>query len=188
MKKVFCLLFVVSSLVFVSVGEAKTTGECNSSGNSCKLLCEQAGTKSKEAEAQMPACMVDCDTQKSACLATAEPDSFGSSAAEESAAQAAQKAGPTTDYGYQKTAEESGLPNIGATVPGLLGKFIKAALGLVATIFFALMIYGGFLWMTAAGAGEQVGQAKKLITNAILGVVLIASAYAITQFVLDAVS
>lgn len=63
---------------------------------------------------------------------------------------------------------------------------INAVLGLLGVIFLALIIYAGFLWMMAGGNDEQVGKAKKLLTNSIIGVVIIVAAYAISYFVLTA--
>ena len=60
---------------------------------------------------------------------------------------------------------------------------IKAVLSLVGTIFLALTIYAGILWMTAQGEEEKVTKAKGIITMAVIGLVIIMSAYAITYFV-----
>ena len=64
-----------------------------------------------------------------------------------------------------------------------IGIVLGAALNFLGVIFLALMIYGGFLWMTATGNEEQVGKARKVITAAIIGLIIVASAYAITAFV-----
>ena len=47
------------------------------------------------------------------------------------------------------------------------------------------IVYGGFLWMTAHGNEEQVTKAKNLITAALIGLVIILSAYAISVFVIS---
>lgn len=86
-------------------------------------------------------------------------------------------------YGLKKTAEDAKLPNIGANLPDMVGKVLAALLGLTATIFFVLMIYAGVTWMTAQGSTEKVTTAKKIIVNCVLGLVVIAMAYAITNFV-----
>jgi len=52
-------------------------------------------------------------------------------------------------------------------------------------IFLILAIYGGFKWMTAAGNEESVEKAKKTITNAILGLVIVLAAYAIVKFIVE---
>lgn len=64
-------------------------------------------------------------------------------------------------------------------------KIISAALGLLGIVTVALVLYGGYLYMTAAGNEEQVGKAKKIIINATIGLAIILSAFAITQFVLN---
>ena len=64
---------------------------------------------------------------------------------------------------------------------------INAILGLLGIIFLVLTLYAGFLWMTAAGNDDQVGKAKSILTAAIIGIIIIVAAYAITNFVLTAV-
>jgi len=68
-------------------------------------------------------------------------------------------------------------------VSGMAGKALGAILAFTGIIFFALMIYGGILWMTAAGNDEQTKKAMNVITAAIVGVVIVASAYAITAYI-----
>ncbi len=65
----------------------------------------------------------------------------------------------------------------------LVGIGINAALTLVGLFFLVLMIYAGYLWMTAHGEEEPINKAKKIITSTIIGFVLVASAYSITIFV-----
>jgi hypothetical protein len=60
---------------------------------------------------------------------------------------------------------------------------IKAFLGLLGIIAVALMLYAGFLWMTAGGNSEQVGTAKSIIINATIGLAVLLSAYTITYAV-----
>jgi len=73
------------------------------------------------------------------------------------------------------------------TVDKILTKVINAILGLLGVIFLVLTLFAGFLWMTAAGNDDQVGKAKKILTAAIIGIVIIVSSYAITNFVLTSV-
>lgn len=61
---------------------------------------------------------------------------------------------------------------------------IRSILGLLGVIFLVLMIYGGFLWMTAKGNEQQVEKAKNLITAAIIGVIIVLSSYAISVFII----
>jgi hypothetical protein len=71
----------------------------------------------------------------------------------------------------------------GGDIQGTFGTIINAALSLIGTIFFLLMIYAGFLWMTARGDEGQIDKSKQIISGTIIGLVLVVSAYAITVFV-----
>ncbi|MBP6884795.1 MAG: hypothetical protein KBC17_03135 [Candidatus Pacebacteria bacterium] len=68
-------------------------------------------------------------------------------------------------------------------LPVFIGQMIKWALGTVGFVFFILMVYGGFLWMTARGNDDQVQKGKNTITAAVIGLAVIVSAYALTNFV-----
>ena len=72
-----------------------------------------------------------------------------------------------------------------ADLPTVLGRILGIALGLLGVVFLVLMLYAGFLWMTAGGNDEKVGKAKKLITQAIIGLILTVAAYAISGWVVD---
>lgn len=68
-----------------------------------------------------------------------------------------------------------------------LGTVVKAALSLVGVIFLILMVYAGFLWMTAHGKEDQIEQAQNIIRTAIIGLIITVGAYSITAFVLPRV-
>jgi heme/copper-type cytochrome/quinol oxidase subunit 2 len=60
---------------------------------------------------------------------------------------------------------------------------IVGILGLLGIIFVVLIVYAGFKYMTSMGNEEQTSDAKKQIVSAIIGLVIVLSAYAITSFV-----
>ena len=66
----------------------------------------------------------------------------------------------------------------------LVGKIIRAFLSLLGTFFVGLAVYAGFLWMTARGDSEQVKKAQDILKDAIIGLVIVIAAYAITYFIL----
>lgn len=74
-----------------------------------------------------------------------------------------------------------GTRTIGDTIAGV----INIALGFLGVIAIGLIIYGGFLWMTSRGNSERIQRAKLLITSAVIGLAIVLSAYAITQFILS---
>lgn len=68
-----------------------------------------------------------------------------------------------------------------------VSRIIRYFLGLLGIIAVSLMIYAGYLWMTSGGSAEKIDKAKKIMTNAVIGLVIIVSAYAIVEFLLRAV-
>jgi hypothetical protein len=65
----------------------------------------------------------------------------------------------------------------------IIETLISALLGLLGVIFLILIIYAGYSWMMAQGDEEKVTKAKDTITRAIVGLIIIVAAYAITFFV-----
>ncbi len=61
---------------------------------------------------------------------------------------------------------------------------IRIIMGFLGTIAIVIILLGGFKWMTAGGNDEKVTEARKLITAGIIGLIIILSAYAITNFVI----
>lgn len=69
------------------------------------------------------------------------------------------------------------------SIDNVLATVIKAFLSLLGIIFVILIILAGYNWMTAAGEEEKVNKAKDTLKRAIIGLIIVASAYAITYFV-----
>lgn len=90
--------------------------------------------------------------------------------------------------GLGTTASTAGLGTEATPLAEIVGNIIYAALSLTGVIFVILVIYGGFIWMQARGNQEDVAKAKKIIESAIIGIVLIGLAFAITAFVIDQIT
>lgn len=105
-----------------------------------------------------------------------------------------QAADTVADYtGLQSTGNSAAYLNADnptrTNIYVLIGTYIiQPVLGIVGIIFFMLMIYAGILWMTAAGNSDRVKKAKDILRNAIIGVVIVTAAYAITAAVFNAVT
>ncbi len=82
------------------------------------------------------------------------------------------------------TAEQTNLG--GNDLTSVIGNIIKVFLGLLGIVFLLIMIFAGYLWMTAGGDDKQVLRAKRLIINAVIGIVIILFAYGITSFIIGA--
>ena len=82
------------------------------------------------------------------------------------------------------TKDASDLPAYDSPIPVVI-LVIKGALGIVAVLFFVMILIAGFKWMTAGGNTETIDKAKKNITSAVIGLIIIMFAYVITFFVLN---
>jgi cytochrome bd-type quinol oxidase subunit 2 len=69
-------------------------------------------------------------------------------------------------------------------LPTMIGQLINIFLGFLGIVFLVLMIYAGFQWMTAMGDAKKVENAQALIKQAIIGLVVVIAAFAISNFVL----
>ncbi|MBI4426803.1 MAG: Ig-like domain-containing protein [Candidatus Kerfeldbacteria bacterium] len=64
---------------------------------------------------------------------------------------------------------------------------IRWVLGILALVAVSYIIYGGFIWLTAAGNPERIQKAKRIIINAVIGLVIVLLAFAIVSFVVRAI-
>ncbi len=85
--------------------------------------------------------------------------------------------------GLEETAQTAGIDQT-LTSPELAAtQIIQWVLSFVGVLFLVLMIWGGFTWMTAAGNEESIKKARKMVSSAVVGLLIVLSAYAITVYV-----
>ncbi|MFH1711861.1 MAG: hypothetical protein ABH846_01330 [Patescibacteria group bacterium] len=90
------------------------------------------------------------------------------------------------DIGLKETANTAGYDTNEATTA--FGTYIGARIinplfSLVGVIFLILIIYGGLLWMTGGGKEETLKKAKSILTNSLLGLVIVLLAYGLTRYI-----
>ncbi|MBI5370043.1 Ig-like domain-containing protein [Candidatus Uhrbacteria bacterium] len=83
-----------------------------------------------------------------------------------------------------QSAQTSGLPQTDLIV--VIARLIRAFLGILGIIFVVLVIYAGYLYMTSQGDPTKTAKAKKIISQAVIGLIIILASFAIVSFVLDA--
>jgi len=83
-----------------------------------------------------------------------------------------------SDFGAQTNL---GTKPLGQTI----AEIVRIFLGLLGMIAVVLILYAGFLWMTAAGNVEKISTAKKILINGVIGLAIILSSFAITQFIIS---
>lgn len=160
-KKYFAVMilqavfFLVGLLFFVNLSVPSASADCEDDRGTCKQPCYAAVDY---------ACLDRCDAAFTRCVAGATSGSQSS------------------DFGLGSVAAKVGLSRAEPEV--IIGRVIQTLLGFVGLIAFILVIYAGFLWMTAGGSEEKVKKAKEILRNAVIGMAIVFSSYAITEFVL----
>lgn len=71
-------------------------------------------------------------------------------------------------------------------LPNLIKNLLNAFFGILGIIAVLLVIWSGFQWMT--GGAEGVTKAKDRLKNAAIGLLLIMIAYALTNYVISALT
>jgi len=66
-----------------------------------------------------------------------------------------------------------------------VARIIKTVMGLLGIVAVVIVLVGGFKWMTAGGNEEQVGEAKKWLFSGVIGMAIIFSAWALTNFIVN---
>ena len=67
----------------------------------------------------------------------------------------------------------------------IAGRVINILLLFLGAIAVSLIIYAGFIWMTSNGNEDKIEQAKKILKNAIIGLVIILASWGIASFILS---
>ena len=67
----------------------------------------------------------------------------------------------------------------------IVARVIQIALSLLGVIALVLIMYAGYTWMTSDGDAEKIKNAQAILRNAVIGLIIILSAWAITTFILS---
>ncbi len=93
-------------------------------------------------------------------------------------AQGAMAQGYGLDYASQTGLGTRDLRDIAISIVNIVLGF----LGIAAVI---MILYGGYIWMTAAGNAEKIERAKKTLIGAVIGLAIVISAFAIVNFAIN---
>lgn len=203
------LFFVLETLFFVTPAFGAGTcagllaGQeilCNASlvgDSACKALCEKDGDG------------LDCTYKPNSntCVATivkpkpknADPETAPIPDDPKKDAATPKPAAEVPAQGTSPNSEKSNIPadlkqdikalnqfGEGTTIPILLGRAVRIAMGLVGTIALVMFVYGGVLWMTAGGNSDRVQHAAKILVWSGLGIVVIVASVALADFLFEA--
>lgn len=79
----------------------------------------------------------------------------------------------------QPTVFESGIPTIGSLISGVVG----VAIVIAALLAFVYLVWGGIEWISSGGDKAGMESARSRITNAFIGLFIVAAAWAITKLI-----
>ncbi|MBP8689135.1 Ig-like domain-containing protein, partial [Patescibacteria group bacterium] len=68
------------------------------------------------------------------------------------------------------------------SIYAIIGSIIKVILSLFGIFATCIVVYAGVLWMTSKGEPEKINKAKEMMKNALIGMLIVVSSYAITSF------
>jgi len=80
---------------------------------------------------------------------------------------------------------QTGTPTERNDIRVMVARVIRIVLELLGVIALAIIMYAGFKWMTAGGDETKIEEAKKQLTNGVIGLVIILAAFAIATFVFN---
>ncbi len=84
---------------------------------------------------------------------------------------------------YANFKSETGLGN--ADPRTIIASVIRVVLGFLGVIAVIIVMYAGFLWMTAGGNEDNVSKAKQMMGAGVIGLVIILAAFGIATFVMN---
>lgn len=99
----------------------------------------------------------------------------------------AQGASPDPDVDTFGLADFGAATNLGGdSLHTIVSRIVNVMFGMLGTVAVVIILYGGYVYMTAAGKEDNVDRAKKIIINGVIGLTIILSSFAIARFILFA--
>lgn len=94
----------------------------------------------------------------------------------------AQNAGGKAGSGTTINVSPQGVGDIqNITIGGIISFFVTALLIIAGLVFFFMLVIGGLRWITSGGDKSATEGARNQITAALIGLVIVFSAWAIAQ-------
>ncbi|PIZ93047.1 MAG: hypothetical protein COX83_02845 [Candidatus Magasanikbacteria bacterium CG_4_10_14_0_2_um_filter_41_31] len=87
------------------------------------------------------------------------------------------------DFGVQNV-QDQGLGLSSQPLQVTVVKVIRAILGFLGLIAVIIVLYGGYVYMTAGGNEDKISQAKMILRNGVIGLTIILFSFAIVQFII----
>lgn len=170
-----CLFVFALTALPVSAGP-----QCTAAGGTCKANCDTV-TENNQG-------MLDCTAPDGNCCV---PKSATPAPAVQPTAQ------PEITVPETETVNVSGdcRTDVGGisfpcplgerNVSRIIGSLIRWVLGLVGALFFAMFVYGGFMYIIAGENAKNAETGQKTLINAVIGLAIVVGAYMVLGWLLS---
>jgi len=88
-------------------------------------------------------------------------------------------------FGLTRKVQAASYGGFETNLKTLIDKILTFAFGAAGAIFVILFIVGGVQYMTSAGNEESATKAKKLLTDAVIGLVIVLASWAVSGWILS---
>ncbi|MEA1962842.1 MAG: IPT/TIG domain-containing protein, partial [Patescibacteria group bacterium] len=88
------------------------------------------------------------------------------------------------DYAGNLGLQETSETDVKAFIVNII-RYVLTFLGIIAVV---MVMYGGFVWMTSNGHPDRIQKAKNILIAAVIGLIIVLSAFAIVIFIVDITS
>ncbi len=89
---------------------------------------------------------------------------------------------------FGRTFDTGSSSELNKSLPRAVGNVISVFIAFIGVILLVIMVYAGFLWLTAGGKEDQIKKAKQYIINGIIGLIIALGAFILTSFVITQVT
>ncbi len=72
-----------------------------------------------------------------------------------------------------------------ADIPTVISRVIQIVMGLSATVMLIMILYAGFTYLISRGDPKKTTTALNLIKTSVIGIIIIVTAYSLSQFVIN---
>ena len=176
------LIYLIAQIVEVLQDAVKLTKLTNLKKPLYNIFIKKSGTNIKKEYMKQTLQRLGLTTVMTlAGLATSVGTVFAQGVGEAAAGAGgnAANAGNGIDIGTP-TLAQGFAGNLGAIISGVLG-FVMA---IAALLVFLYLILGGIQWITSGGDKGKTEEARNKITGAVIGLIILAAAYAVLQIML----
>ncbi len=167
--RIFFLLFIVFFLPQISFAQNDNPAQvrCQMVRTNVNKTCLQ-NSPGEITQQKIASCSITAQTEYDSCMKGVLPEQL-------------------QDENEYQIPDASSLNQFqGLTLQKVIGNLINIATGIMGSIAFAIIVFAGFMWMTAGGNSDRQRKAMSMMIWSALGIVVILSSYTIVRFILDA--